>query len=65
MNAAQRKILVRTLFVLAALSAGLSLFAIVVGQADALFDDILWNTPVAPVAFVLALYLRAGGAQAG
>jgi hypothetical protein len=63
MNPSQRRILVRTLFVVAALSAALCLFAVVVGEADALFDEILWATLLAPTCFVAALYLRAGGAS--
>ena len=61
MNAVQRRILVRSLFVLAALTGGLCAFAVVVGEADALFDKILWATIISPASFVGALYLRAGG----
>jgi len=61
MNATQRRILVRTLFVVAALSAALCLFVVVSGAPEALFRKILWATLLAPSSFVAALYLRAGG----
>ena len=63
MNSSQRRILVRVLFVIALLSTGLCLFAIIVNEADALFGKILWATLLAPATFVAALYLRAGGAS--
>ena len=61
MNSGQRLVLVKALFVLAAIMGALCVYAIVIGQVDALFDEILWATIIAPTSLVAALFLRAGG----
>ena len=73
MNTAQRKLLVRSLFVISALCAAWLVFVLVVVSykpeyemkwergLEAVWDDFLWVLGVAPVAAFAALYLRAGG----
>ncbi len=60
MNETQRKIVVVSLFLLAALCGAFTV--IVAVEADnELFDDFIWTTLLAPASLVAALYLRAGG----